>query len=332
MATASSERHFLIDLLRGMSMAAVISLHALANYLGVHGIQTLWDWQQFAVQLFVFCSAYLYFKKPPEVTSHSFGKYVWKRFVRLYQPFAIFMVAYFALVLLLKPTDFSFDRFIRTALMTNGIDISWLVLLFLQFVLVFPFIQYLYTRHRKWGFPIAITVITLSTIALFLFKWPFHWKWIMWLPWSFMALYAMFYIHHETHVHILRRSYLFFGALFILYLCSQYIVRHTWALHINKYPPNLLILSYGIAWIGILESLERFGLFAAGWLRKFIHFLSVNSYPLFFVHYIVIYVINTAFGLQKILPWYGYLVVLFALSLSAQWGLNRVMKLLRNHA
>lgn len=304
-------------------MMAVISLHSLANYLNDPFVLRLWDVQQFAVQIFVFCSAYLFFSRPGNFSITSVVPYFIKRFWRLYKPFLYYLVFFFIALLLLRPDTFSWEKVILSATLIGGIDINWLVLLFVQFILVFPFIQFLLTKW-KFGFATFAFIVIYSSVFFFFLPFPYHWRTIMWLTWSFMALYAIFYIRNESEENTSYRdtSYMFFTAIFVAIICVEALYKETLAIYPNKYPPNLVILSYGIVWIGIFEFLFRHGFFHQFKLIKPISFLSQYSYPLFFIHYLWIYILNNALHLHKIVPWWGYFPILFPLSILTQIAIN----------
>lgn len=309
-------RNEYIDILRGLSVAAVINLHSLANYLSHKYIVDLWDVQQFAVQMFVFCSAYLYFSRPDTLNRHTFFAYFKKRLARLYIPYFAFLCIFFLFVFLLAPKTFDWNEIFKAVFVVGGIDINWLVLLFIQLSFMFPFIRFLHERHRFLFY--AYILLTVYTSGfLFFVKFPFDWKWIMWLPWSFMGLFAMFFIHFEENEEILNLSFLYFGVLFIMFECMQYVWRGTIAIYPNKYPPNLLIISYGVLWMGIVQQIYKTGFLNALRIVPFLTFLSKYSYQLFFVHFVIIFIMNQ-FHLNVLFPWYIYWIILFAATLLVQ--------------
>lgn len=305
-----------IDILRGISVWAVIDLHTLANYLSHQVIVNLWDIQQFAVQMFVFCSAYLYFSRPDTLNRHTFFAYFKKRLFRLYYPYFIFLSVFFLFVFFLAPQTFDWNEILKAVFVIGGIDINWLVLLFIQLAFVFPFIRYLQTRNRLLFYGYILFVVYTAGF-LFFVSFPFDWKWIMWLPWSFMGLFAIFYLHFEKNEEILNLSYLYFGVLFIGLECMQYIWKHTISIYPNKYPPNLLILAYGIICMGLVQQLYKFGFFHKLHLVGLLSFLSKYSYNLFFIHFIYIFIMNQ-FHLNVMLHWFVYWAILFTATILTQ--------------
>lgn len=309
-------------------MAAVINLHALANYLNDPFVLKIWDFQQFAVQIFVFCSAYLFFSRPPEISLQMFSGYFVKRFWRLYKPFLLYLVLYFLAVFLIKPDTFSWKTVFLSATLIGGIDINWLVLLFVQFIPLFVIIHFLQQKHRFW-FRAFIFLVVYTAIFLFFLPFPYHWRTIMWLTWSFMAFYAMYYKAFEDDENENYRtvSYMLFATIFVMIVCIEALLHERLTIYPNKYPPNILILSYGIIWIGIFDFLHRQGIFTELRLIRPLSFLSKYSYSLFFIHYLVIYIMNGAFNLHRILPWWGYPLVLFPVSIGIQLGINKIYEL-----
>jgi hypothetical protein len=169
-------------------------------------------------------------------------------------------------------------------------------------------------------------IATAASVALFFVKLPVDWKYVMWIPWSAMAAYAVWFLDREREgvrgQRAIRRSYILGASVFILLLGTQYVLKEIdWKIHTNKYPPNVLFLSYGIMWIGILDVLYRAGVskYHAG--TRFLSYLSIHSYSLYFIHYIAIYLMDTA-GLHHLLPWYAYLPTLFLASILGQWAMD----------
>ncbi len=311
-------------------MGAVISLHALANYLNNSTVLKLWDAQQFAVQIVVFCSAYLFFSRPPELTFKTFGAYFIKRFWRLYQPFLIYAIVFFATVLLLRPATFQWKTVFKALTLVGGIDISWLVLLFVQFIPTFVLIEFLFKKHRFWFY--GYVFVTIYTAIFFFFlPFPYHWRWIMWLTWSFMGLYAMYFKHYENDENPRTVSYMLFATIFVVLICVNVLLREDLYIYPHKYPPDILILAYGIMWIGIFDFLYQHRVFEYLQLVRPLEFLSKNSYSLFFIHYWIIYVMNTAFSAHRVLPWWAYWIVLFAVTIPVQIGVNKGMEMIRKN-
>ncbi|MCX7996990.1 MAG: acyltransferase [Patescibacteria group bacterium] len=322
-------RHAFIDILRGISMIAVLSIHAMANYLGDPFVLRIWDLQQFAVQIFVFCSAYLFFGRPPTVHLSSLGAYLGKRVWRLYSPFLVFAACYFLLVAMLRPEDLTIGFIGETLLLVGGVDLTWLVLLFIQLMVSFQLLSYLH-RHNVFLFRLAAAIIILSAILLYFFPFPYNWKLIMWLPWSAMGLFALWMRHVAHHRNIVRITYILSALLFLVFIGLQWMETGKIMIYPNKYPPNVIVLLYGCVWIGIFDVLHRRKVFERLRLIAPIEFFSKNSYSLFFLHHIVMYAMNNAFGLHKTLPWWGYVVVLFLVTMPAQLMVNQVFSILKN--
>lgn len=320
-------RDAFVDVLRGMSMITVVSLHALANYLSNRLVLHLWDMQQFAVQLLVFCSAYLYFRKAAAPIS-GIGSYVGKRFLRLYMPFLVFALLYFGLVWIIEPSRLNAGLIINTLLLVGGIDITWLVLLFMQLIPSFMVLAITKKRNRQ-AFWFYSVLIIISAVWLFFFPITFSWKWIMWLPWSGMALFSLWYLRFGMNRMVMNGTYLTAAGLFLVFLGIQWVMKQQLTIYPNKYPPNILVLLYGIVWIGIFDLTQRKNIFDRLGLMGVLTFFSKHSYPLFFTHYVVIYTMNTALKLHKTLPWWGYWVVLFATTILTQTLLNKGFQLLR---
>jgi hypothetical protein len=129
----AKERNETIDVLRGVSLLAVIFIHCLAYYLSDNVAHTLWNYSQFAVQVFVFCSGYLFFKKFIGTNTQPSFNYLFSRIKRLLVPYYIFLVTFIPIIYLTQRKKITFTFLLENILVKDGIDINWLVLLFIQF-------------------------------------------------------------------------------------------------------------------------------------------------------------------------------------------------------
>src|SRR3989344_2705870 len=137
-----------IDFIRGISMLAVILIHTTYYFQKDEVAYFLWNYSQFAVQAFLFCSAYVYFKKDsPHNITQGFS-YIKKRFVRLLLPYYFFLIFFIPVLLFFYPHTISTAYIIESILSVGGVDINWLVLLFLQLSIIFPLMAY-WAKKKK---------------------------------------------------------------------------------------------------------------------------------------------------------------------------------------
>ncbi|MFW5703850.1 MAG: acyltransferase family protein [Patescibacteria group bacterium] len=324
-----TKRDIGIDLLRGFSMIIVIVLHVMANYLNQKDIFYVWDYLHFAVAAFIFCSAYIFFgktlKKSPS-TPISFS-YIGKRFQRLYLPYLFFVFIVVILRLIFETRVITADYLLANILVIGGIDINWLVLLFIQFIVLFSLLSYSYHRYRTI-FWIYSLLAFLSSIFLFFYSVPFHWKWIMWIPWSLVALYSIAYIHYDW-----RRNWIIPVITFGLLTCAGFIIQYGEnngiGLSIHKYPPDFLFISYGLFVISILYPLFSRQFMHSPIISAPLSFFSTFSYQLYFIHYLTLY-IGEQFQLSQIIPWYLYTAAIIVTTAGIQKAFILVSRFVRH--
>lgn len=323
------ERNITIDLLRGASMLCVLFLHALVPYLSNPVVFRIWDFARLEVPAFLACSAYLFFLKAQrgEVFFFSFS-YTWKRIQRLYLPYAIFMLVFFTIVFLTQPERLSADYLLKSALLIGGIDINWLILLFVQLIPIFPALAYLYRKIRSL-FWVYAAVAFGSAFYLFLYDLPIDYKYIMWLPWSTVAVGSLLFVEYKEKV--LSHRWLITGIVFVLNMLLFWWYFSTFGkleLRIHKYPPDILFLLYGLLTIIIAIFVFQLPLFQKGPVSRFLQFMSLYSFELFFIHYIVIYLLQYWKVHQTLGPSLFFTTVV-VLSVLIQAAINYVFSILK---
>jgi len=265
-----------IDLLRGLAMVAMILIHTTVFYVSNPVAFFLWNYSQWAVPAFIYCSGYIYFLKN---NVNYFSK---KRFLRLLIPYWIFLPFFFLVLLITYPKQLTIHYIFQSIFLTGGVQINWMVLLFLQFAVLLPILNWMHKQKTLFW---IYSLLAIGSSILFLFwKFPFDWRIIMWLPWSVVLLFSFFYIKKGKKNVIL--IILIFSLIF--YLFSLFILHskgHSTHFYDNKYPPNLLIISFGMVAIsGFYIILEKGRLPFSSILL----FLSKNSYSVYFIHYLIL--------------------------------------------
>ena len=314
-----------IDDIRGIAIIVMILIHTNAYYPSVRAAYLTLEISQFAVVAFIFCSAYLFFRKEPFVSLRHFFSHLFKRVRRLLVPYWLFFAAYTLLVFLKTPGAIAPSYFIKNLTVTGGVEFNWLVLLFIELTVLMPLIYILYRKHVPL-YIVYIVVAALSSV-LFLFYTPLSWfRSIMWLPWSLAVAYA---IHMDSIKNNVRIFVIVTVLFFVLYVASGYLVlnplHHPLRMYGNKYPPNMYHLAYSFFAVNILYFLAHKGVFRP--FEKVIHFYSVNSYPIFFIHVLVIYFL-TAFVRMQV-NWMVFFLVTIGMTTVIQILLNKVTAFLR---
>ena len=296
-----------IDILRGIGIIAMILIHVTAWYKTDALAFYFWNSSQFAVQVFNFCSGYLFFLKEQRREGVFSLKYFAKRATRLLIPYYVFLVFYLPLEIIESPKRLSLNYILKSFTLTGGPDLNWIILLFLMLALLMPFLLYL-LRSRKLFFFTYVLLAAFSSL-LFLNLELRTYKLIMWLPWSLIILASWLFVKFHNRI---TSAYLAISCTVTALLLSFYlsVQDHSLLLIDNKYPPNLYYLLYGVAWIsGHWFVLSFLDLKKKAW--NIVRFFSVNSYSIFFIHFWVFTFMRVVLKLD--LHW-GYLFVIVLMS------------------
>lgn len=344
-----------IDLLRGISILAMMLIHTTVYYLSDPIAAFLWDNSQFAVTAFIFCSGFLYFKR--NLARHSEDRRDarilskksrfrsslacrqagWNdrvnlfktRIFRLLMPYYLFLPFFFLVLFIVQKKTLTMSYLLRSVFLTGGVDINWLVLLFIEFIVVMPFITWTWQK-KKWLFWIYSACAASSSIIFMFYHLPFSWKLIMWLPWSVVLLFVFFFFVFLNKVKdplkickdfsvkdiIVLLLFLFSSVIYILSRFVEFRIGHTLTHFANKYPPTIYNISYSLAVISgfylilkILPGLVE-GNRILNVMKSFIIFLSKNSYSIYFIHYCLLILLADVYTTHRIYWGFFFLTVL----------------------
>ncbi len=327
-----------IDALRALGIIVMILTHVLSWHFGEYGIGFIWNAIHMVVVGLVFCSAYLYSKANSDEKIHHRFKWFTKRIARLYIPFIFYLIAHYTMWLLFPEWLRGYGikqslPFIASSVsLSGGVDIGWLTTLFIQMAIIFPFLLSL-SRSKKYVLFTTTLLIVFSTITA-IFRIPMDYtRLIGWLPWSLVSLIGFMYSDMET-LHPGRLKKFTTSALalcFATYTLFYFIFR---TLHMSvqlthhKYPPDIFYLSYGLFFTFILITLfRRYELFLHP-VKKYITFISRQSYTIFFVHIIVLDIVMTKMAGN----WLSEFVVISVVSLVCTYGIHAIQAAVRRHA
>lgn len=310
-----------IDFMRGISILAMIFIHVAAYYQSSRRAAFFWDFVQFAVPVFVFCSGYLFFQKEFHHTlSHSFAYYK-KRLIRLLVPYYIFLAAYLPLVFWHEPGKRTLLYTAKSALLVGGVELNWMVLLFLCLSVAMPILMnFLNERQRIFW---IYTLAAFISACVFLLYRPEIYRPIMWFPWTLIVLWSWFIAKWEETPN--GKLQLFIVASATYALTRLFLVSQDASLtHFdNKYPPNLYHLAYGAMWIMIFLGIAHYVDHRLKKMHQLIHFFSINSYSLFFVHFWVLYIVHDV--MQLPLGVLSSFTIVLGSSTIIQLGLNKFL-------
>ena len=313
-----------IDDLRGIAMAGMILIHTTYYFLSDKTAFFFWNYLQFAVQVFVFCSAFLFFQKTREVRHISvvyFLNYLKKRFIRLLVPYYVFSFFYFIALVILD--RLSLQYVFDSVFLIAGIQINWLILLFLQLTVFIPILKFTYHKQKIVFFTLFLLSL-FSAVFLLFTKLHISDRIVMWLPWLLVVFYTLFFVHLRNNKLFPIFSLSVSAGGFILGTFWLILSGHSLSLYDNKYPPNIYYILYGIFWIEVLYILAKRGVFQFFASKKLLHFLSKYSYSLFFIHFLILYICTKIFTISQF-NWITFFLLIFVLSLVAQMLLNKIM-------
>ena len=313
-------RNKALDLLRGISIVAMIIAHTNASYWDDKLALLLWDLGLFAVHAFIFCSAYLFIAQSEQKSPTYDWSYFKKRFLRLLVPYYIFLVFHFAFLFFFNVKLLTLGYVVKNLTLTGGIEFNWLVVLFLQFTVLMPVLDMLRKKSIAAYLLYGISAFLLS-IALLTVKIPLNFKFFMWMPWSLViiAAWTVFkkeYVKRSIWIQIAAWSVILLGSIWY-----QETMNHSLRMFHNKYPPNIYHISYGVvASLVLYEYLKRFS-FAK--FDAFFDFLSRNSYSFYFIHILVLSLYKAFFEPREI-HWSLFFVIILTVSSVIQYGLNHI--------
>jgi len=302
-----------IDNLRGLAMLAMFIIHSTAYFLKDRFAYFIWDFFEWAVPIFVFCSFYLLFEKISSKEKINWILYFKKRLSRLLFPYFIFLIFYFLLLYFFEPKKFNFDYLLANIFLYGGADFNWLVLLFVYFTFLTPIFHFVF--QNKTLKIIYFCLVIFSSIFFIFYK--VNYRIFIWLTWSFYLFLIPMFLDKDKRKIILMTiiSLIFFFLLRLV----EIKINHNLSQYANKYPPNLYHLLYGSFFIGLFYFLFNK---VNPFFGKILKFFSENSYSLYFIHFLVLLMIVWL----KILPkfWHLFFLEILFFSILIQLLLNTI--------
>ncbi len=311
-----------IDDIRGISIVLMILIHTNVYFLYNKISYATLELSQFAVVAFIFCSAYLFYLKEQVYGWSEFFTHLWKRIKRLIIPYYVFFAAYCLLLAFKEPKYLNLPYLSQNVFVIGGLDFNWLVLLFIELAILMPFISYLFEKKRVWFY--IYSFLAFASTLLFLKFTPLpYYRFIMWLPWSIVLIYTYLFerLIKNRKLYILITA-IFFLLYFVIPLLVLKPLGRSLFMYDNKYPPNLYHLAYGIFCVNILYLLSQWKLFSNRVVQATIHFFSVYSYSIFFIHILVIYVVTKIFHFE--FNWVTFFLAVTVITVLVQLIMNKV--------
>lgn len=287
------KRFLHIDFLRAVAILGVILVHTFFTHLTNPLNTAIWNYGEFVVGSFVFCSGYVLFFSVQKLTDWKSILSWWKkRLVRILLPFYLYFLIHFVLTIVFPHyfsgpgMQHSWSYVITTLLLFGGNNTNWLPVLFLELAILAPF--FLNTKVRaKWFVAVMLLVSIIMTMIVFPYS---TYRLTMWIPWSLLFVIGGFIAAKEKEYKSSTKLYIpgilgwgiLFGGLYILWQN----LHKSLSFIDNKYPPNLFYISYTF-----------FGTFLVLLLSTYVQpfipetwyvYISKKSYGLFFIHFVVL--------------------------------------------
>lgn len=329
-----------IDFLRAVAIVGVIAIHTLSYSLNNRVTYFFWNYLNFVVVSFVFCSGYVLTYLYKEKFRTDFKVVAWfiKRASKLLIPFYIYLAIHYSLWLIFpqyfngaglqKSTLFIF----KSLFLLGGVDLNWLPLLFLQLTLLFPF--FMKGLKQTMLLKIYIPFALLITIFFTLYRFPYaYYRPAMWISWSTILLLAIYIFSKDnadtssrTTVSRYVKGAAISGALFAGLMFYNYLNHKSFQLVDYKYPPGLYYLLYGLCISFLILAIGEATMLKYPFIKKASLFLSKNSYSLFFIHYILLDLIIKATKQSGFFAYSGIqFLIVFSLSLIICIGLDKLV-------
>lgn len=322
------KRVWQIDIMRGVSMILMMVLHVLAYYKQDPVAFAIWEFSQLSVPVFIFCSAYLFYTRDAQTAVYGL-LYFKKRFIRLMVPYYWFLVAYGVLLAYFEPSKLTQPYIIDSLILTDGIYINWLVLLFLYISILSPLMM---AAYRKSAYLLGAWLVFATTFSALTFSlaWPEWWRWGMWIGWSVLIVYCWYIAHAIVNENRRRMVGSTIVAVLVMSVLALYRTSVGLSLEVtqSKYPPNLYYLAYSALCVPLAWYVSNWSIFATSRLKVVIGYFSRHSYSLFFIHFFVIFLLLYVWPVSQV-HWLPYTAVMFGMTLLIQWSVSKLSKTIR---
>lgn len=317
-----------IDDLRGLAIFFMILVHTSVYFLTNNYMKFLWNFSEWAVVGFIFCASFVFinsekliFWENKKFDFKKYFSYLIKRIKRLVLPYYIFLPFFSISYLIANHKFFNLFYLLKSIFFIGGVDIDWMILLFIIIGVVSPFIKYFFEKKIIFFYFLFFISFISSIIFIFLRNFNFDYKYIFWIPWSLIIFYAAIFIKfREARMNKVFYLLSIIILIFLFIISAIFILKSGLSLNQidNKYPPNIYHLSFGL--LGILGFYLLSKSKIINFLNVFLNFLSANSYSIYFIHYLILYA--TAFWFVKYSNWFLFTLFIFISTLTIKKILN----------
>lgn len=242
-----------IDFLKGIAMLAVLTDHA--HF--IHGNILLASHCVFSIPMFFLVSGF--------TMSTSLGnaktvdsKYVMRRLLRILVPYAIGTICY---QIFIDHYVFDLKRSITYLLNFNADDVMYFVLVYIQFVIIAPFVYRIVNRHRSIIYDLFILLV-FYLVSILCYE-----RTIMvsvlagryLFGATFLTTFCMGFILYKWHPRVEGKLSLNLALLVlsIAIISAMQLNDHSWIRSGLVSPPNKFTLAYFFAVFSLLYSLRN---------------------------------------------------------------------------
>lgn len=294
------QRDTTIDYLRSISIIIMIVLHINPYFPRQPFTSWFINVGQWVVPAFILCSLAVGSTKQV-VDIRSYLSFLWRRSKRLLIPYYVWLISYLALYIVLGHKHLTWKSVVPNLTLTGGIDFNWLVLLFLYITIALPFLEKLVERAEKWS---SLFLFFCACLSIY-FVWnrallSSAYRLSMPLPWYGVTIGLLLFLkwirsNQRRKIILLLGLSLLTYEIVVLIFSSQHISLNTFN---HKYPPDIFYFSYclwtSIVAYGLVKMLTSH-IPSGSLLTRFLQYVSVNSYPIFFTHLVVLYILDVGF-------------------------------------
>ena len=295
---STSKRDLKIDILRFIAIMGIIIAHSTPN-------DIIFEIRNFDVTLLVILLGTSFFISNNNKKINYFS-YVIKRFNRLVIPTWIFLVVFFSLFFILSLVlnqnyYFSLSQILSSFMLLSGIGYVWVMRVFFIIALVSPLLLNISQKIRNHTIYLSLVIICLFIQLLFLYIYSKSGgvfakglEYILLPGLGYSVVAAIGIRLKRLHFKSLIVYTLSFLLIFILFL----YLNDFHSTQLDKYPPGIHYLSYGVFCSLFLYIVLHFKPVFKIFDWRIVYFISRNSLWLYFWHIIPVQLIFV-FGLDK---------------------------------
>lgn len=285
----SQSRAVYIDHLRGFAMIVMIANHVSAYFLHIPIANFLWNIGEVSVPVFIYCSvaSFLISSK----NRFSWKEYIPKRLKRLLIPYWIYLALEAIRLYFQEGNIVDMNWIVKNITFLGGLDLNWLVLLFLYLLFLIPILVMLNKNNIRIFWSLFIICFLISLSGLFVDLHAFS-RLLMIFGWTILVCVSI--LLEKTDLS-LKSKLIGLVGLILTYLMSHLYLSYTGQKlfqYDHKYPPDIFHIAWGaIGMITLVVLFKRYPQLLLG--KRILRFFSIYSYSIYFIHNLLIKIFFT---------------------------------------